>query len=499
MTKLNILHETPENLDKYISRYYNTGEIYYLSMQEIGRKFICSYLGLNEDEIFERLRDAYIENTGISNLEVSDNERMFFKNITKSFIFIEKDPSKIVIEHLQNASAHLKEIDERISDIEKELIKIKTSNITSEIQEKPPVLTYFLSLNKHAREQIVEFLKEGIYSYSLADAGTFSNMKFSFRYPYPYAVKPESYQVKYPTLISNKFGDLVTKKYRELQKLFQKNSVAFNEFLSDYIADQNVVEQLQMECVNNHFFRSRSGIILEAIRAYEDGRSALFSSIAMTIIEGVFHDICIALGNLENDVLTLGFQAKINIMNEKLDYHFDYKYYAFKFRLLRNKVAHGLMNSTEASEISGLALLDIWDAAKISRSMEIPTNQKLFFMHQVAKEGTNGDFKYLAALVFCQKISVPADSYSDSDIKNIHKLLLSNEYWAYIDLKIGETPESKSYANALLKAMYANNNEYSCLDLKNKCKERFKNTFKDLPKFEPSKFIGSLIRYTPRD
>jgi hypothetical protein len=497
MTKPNILHETLGNLEPIINKYYNSGQIYYLSMQELGRSFICSYLGLPQNEMFKSVRDAYIKNTGSAESEVSESEQNFFEQITKSFIFIEKDPAKIVIEHLQLASNHLKEIDKRIDDIEKELIRIKTDNITSEIQEKPPVLNYFLNLNKQAREQVIEFLKDGIYNYSLADASKFSKMTFSFRYPYAYAVKPDSYQVKYPTLISNKFGDLAIKKYIEVQKLFSNKQADFNKFLIDYIIDQDVVEQLQMECVKNCFFRSRSGIILEAIKAYEEGRLALFSSIAMTIIEGVFHDICIAFGKSENEVLALGFQAKINIMQERLDYHFDYKYYAFKFRLLRNKVAHGLMDSVEASEISGLTLLDIWDAAKISRSMEIPINQKLFFIHQSIEEGTKGDFKYLAALVFSKDISLPIDSYSQADINHILGLLLSDHYWAYLDLKLSESPESKSYANALLKAM-VDHKEYGSAELKRKCKERFKNTFKDLPKFELLNFIGPLVRYTPK-
>ncbi len=214
----------------------------------------------------------------------------------------------------------------------------------------------------------------------------------------------------------------------------------------------------------------------------------------MTIIEGIFHDICIALGTSENEVLGMGFQEKVNIMKKYLDYHFNHEYYSFKFRLLRNKVAHGLMDAAEATEITDLILLDVRDAAKLSRSMQIPLNQKKFFLHQALKEGKKGDFRYLIAFVLMKKTAVPEFYGLVDDEQKTPELVGSPEFWDIIDVFKNGVAMEKAMVYSLLKIL-KDHPLFDTTDIKEKRVSGLHGSFKNLPVFDFDKFIEPLTNY----
>lgn len=193
----------------------------------------------------------------------------------------------------------------------------------------------------------------------------------------------------------------------------------------------------------------------------------------------------------ENKLLGAGFQEKVNILNSKMSFEFDYEYYSFKFRLLRNKMAHGLIDGRESKEIADLLLLDLFDAIEISKSNMIPLNQKLFFVYQTLKDRPPENYNYLAGYCFLKHIEIPDFYNTASDENKINEIANSEELWIFIDNCLCSNDiYKKSFAQCLVKTL----KDLKLDNINEKCVLRLQTMVTTgVPKFNKEKFILKLI------
>lgn len=158
---------------------------------------------------FADIRDLYINNLETKSEDIPDIETDFYKYIIGLYFGLDKPPYLEILKYYRLASSDLKEVDKRIINIENEIKDITANKNTVDIQSKVPVLHYFLNLNKEAREEILNFLKFEIKAYSLRQCDPQYKNIYKFpNVPYNYNFNPKAYDVRYPSLISNKFKDL---------------------------------------------------------------------------------------------------------------------------------------------------------------------------------------------------------------------------------------------------------------------------------------------------
>lgn len=160
----------------------------------------------------------------------------------------------------------------------------------------------------------------------------------------------------------------------------------------------------------------------------------IFTSCVPSFIEGVFHDLCLVFGYDNNELLSEGFQKKVDKLKENLGHHLCYEYYIFYFRLLRNRVAHGQVKGSEIAGLANILLLDMEHITSLVNLETIPYNYKLFVLNELEKNINTPNYKYLMKFVLMDKVVIP-DYYNVTKERNeaIYDLLKTQEFWGFID------------------------------------------------------------------
>lgn len=108
----------------------------------------------------------------------------------------------------------------------------------------------------------------------------------------------------------------------------------------------------------------------------------------------------------------------------------DYPYYAFKFPILRNRVAHGKHIGGDTDEVADLLLLDLDHAASLLMSEHLPTNRHLSLIRDFKE---NPDSTNALCYLIYDAPTVP-DFYkitvTNSEIKTA---VDKEEFWNHID------------------------------------------------------------------
>jgi hypothetical protein len=473
-------------LDKIVQKF--SGDIFNSDFRTLALRFLSEACETNFfSESFDKIKSQFFLEMGEE--DKSMTEEKFYAYVVNLFYGYDKEPGKVLLRSFQKATNELKEIDDRVQHIEGEIDTIKKSLINNDIQIKIPVLRHFLELNLTAKNDVLRYLKEEITNDSLSRSSSAYSQLFPFAgHSYNYAWNPKAYVVKFPTLITNKFLPLSIKKLREVRELFKNDRPSFKKFLSNYIAEEEIVFSIRHNITENHILQERADIINQALDAFESGNRILFASICVLIIEGILHDICILFGINENDLVGVGFQAKINHLRERLGLTLHYEYYSFQFRLLRNKIAHGLMNGSESEEVADLLLLDLEDIIQITNSEKIPLMQKRFFYHQALKDKYPDCMKYIAGYFLLSETVIPK-FYNIKENLLIDKIKVE-DFWINIEGMIKNDGESRALAHSLLKEI----KKLNINELNSKCIKNLKTIpSSTLVKIDKQKILDSIL------
>jgi hypothetical protein len=489
-SNINLL--TTDEISSITEKYYTSGFIYQIDLEGLGRQFLIDALNLNPGESFVKVRNAYMVNTSANETEVPEDEFSFYLKIVNDFFQYDREPRSELTDIFFKASNHLKEIDARLAAIKSELEAINLAGIATEIQSKARVLDYYAKHNLSARENLVEFLRGSIYAYVLKKCNYLERREFDFYdVPYHYAWNPKMYDVRYPTMLANKFRYATNDTIQKLESMYEEDKPGFKEFIASYIDDQEIIFTIRSAMSNNHIIHKRADIIEESLNAYNDGKRAVFSSICAMLIEGIFHDICIEVGVPENKLLGAGFQEKLNFMQERLDLEFHYEYYSFTFRLLRNKIAHGLIDGSEAKEVADLFLLDLADAVHLATSMAMPMRQKLFFIDRASDLHEPFRYDYLTGYLFLKEVEIDP-FYTMAEKESLLTVeLKSSGFWNYTKALLDHSePERRSLGQALLTILKSLRDP----DLDVKCIAELRVLVKTgVPKLDKAEYIKKLI------
>lgn len=259
---------------------------------------------------------------------------------------------------------------------------------------KEPRLMLLEAYDK-AKKEILQFIKRDIKDYALTksyDNSLWGSLLIPI--PYNYSWNPRSYKPQLPNDLENKLEDLAYKDFMKVYNQYKENKSAFYDYLTKYITDNDIVFLVNDLLNKHHILDERKEIIKETLDIYQNGSKIMFAMAVPSIIEGIFHDLCILIGEKENNLLKEGFQYKLDKLHGYLGTEMHYEYYSFRFRLFRNKVSHGRLSKTDVDELADLLLLDLYQICRLVYSDRLDMNHKRHVIDELNKNLVKPDWIY---------------------------------------------------------------------------------------------------------
>jgi hypothetical protein len=434
---------------------------------QIAKHLLKRYLPITDiwHADFETIKDAYIINIECqkkrrsrSSSELTDmiekkitqetaeaikSEDSFYKYICKRYFYLEKEPRRELLQLYMNATKHINEIDISLTKIDKKLKEIEAKNDTEEMQSLKPVFIYYQEMNIDARAEIIYFLTNEIKNYALNSCyiGLYSYSSIG-KMPYRYAWNPKNFIPKIPSDISNKFGELVLSKFSELNKLYTTNKRKFNKAASKFIKDYAVLNQIINRLNENHILNERKGLIQEALKTYSKGSKIMFVNAVPSIIEGIFHDLCLLNGENDNELIRHGLQIKLNRLKGAMGHRLHYEYYSFRFRLIRNKAAHGRLKMEDINEYANFMLLDLYDDTGMVNIDAFDLNKKINLLRIIPQKNDVEKAPLVLKYLLLNSIAVPEFYLLRENAILIGEYMRTPYFWNYLDAQLDKKGEA---------------------------------------------------------
>lgn len=294
-------------------------------------------------------------------------------------------------------------------------------------------LDYVMQKNQEAMDEIVVFLADGVEGLALcrSQRGLFSRA-FVFlqglESPYPYRWNPRSYNADSLSDIRNKLSEVLVRDLPEWERLYRDDSEAFAAKLSAYIHD-NGVDQVVLDLIGqSHHLAARREILEQGISAWRGGQPRLFATAAVLQIEGIFSDVCEAVGAPPR---FRGMVDKVELLQQRLDFLSAYEYYAFRFPAWRNQIAHGGFPNRAPDLIADLLLLDLREACAMVLSDVLPLNRVVELRKAVA--GKKPEPRDLALLALSLDVEVPEFYGLEPLEMELAPHWVADEFWGLLD------------------------------------------------------------------
>ena len=333
---------------------------------------------------FQDLRQSYIDRFDAEESEffkIPKNEQEFYKEICKSYINLEtNDPSNLE-QKVRAIVDDLRKIERDKSDYIKQLKELKDKDFEEGKNYKEKLLIHYIKKQEEAEKQILAYIKKNLSAEtnknkyrSLISLQLFSN------YSYHYNFAPHTYKLEYLSDIRNKLRTLALRRYFELEKLYRINKTKFLEELKkDYKLD-SIINSITDSVNKNKRLSQRKDLIKDILDLMKNNKTQLFCNVVPQQVEGILYDYCIEFGIDENSLRNSTLGDKINLLMEKGDSDIDYEYFAFKFPLIRNRVAHGKLIEQDLDLNSWLLLLDLKSACEWMASYKLKSNHNIKFI-----------------------------------------------------------------------------------------------------------------------
>jgi hypothetical protein len=481
---------TVGELDEIKKIIFKDDSLINFTLIQIAKKFLSNILSLNiYQSNFSTVRNKYIASS--DDIDIASKEESFYKEICKKYFNIEHEPKEKSLDLYTKSKNDLKKIDEHISYIKSERqslenIKKTQGRLNGKERYYWNQLDFYKEKNLAAKNEIVEFITNDIESYALQQCRTASptlgipmfNPFFIGSMPYRYSRGlifnyKDDYDVRNLTDISNKFLDLPFRIYGDIKKLYDEDTEEFYEFAREYISGsisdfKNAISQINNYIQSNHIINIRSKILSTIINHYMNKDFISVVNMLPLQIEGIFHDICLAIGIDESRLDIASINEKLRIIESNLQYFHYFEYYSFKFPVLRNMVAHGQLIEDNLEHTAIMLMLDLLPVCELSTSEEIPINKKI----KLINEANKSNFTSLIELLDFIDIEIPK-FYSMHEIyNNVLVSYSSDDFWNYLEKELKKENVDDIDKSKTMKFIKKLNSSSLA---KNRCNSFFKN------------------------
>lgn len=230
--------------------------------------------------------------------------------------------------------------------------------------------------------------------------------------------------------VENKFLEYPAWRVDELQQMYKDDPVEFYKWAEKELREKLIPDARSL-FGSNHLLYVRQEILEEGVSQYQSGKYQVASSILALQIEGLIRDVLVLLGEDEEKM----YSSSITEKAEKLDKHetgfYAYEYYAFRFPVFRNEIAHGDAHKTQREDCIKL-MLDFCALCRyVARDEKIPTNHIIELIEK-ATEG-NCDVKtiveYATYSVANKDVTLPDFYNLKAKVDGVRNRIASVQFW----------------------------------------------------------------------
>lgn len=421
--------------DEILHTIYRSDYFFRASLEQLSRHFIGT---ITEIPVFSMSFDD-LRKLAISHMNdpspIPEKEADFYKYICQHYLDIEKEPAGVMLEYYRNATTDLKILEIRISEYERLITDIADKEPGMKTEEdiyKQRLLNHYKETNQSAHREILDFLFYRIEDYTIFNCTNRPWLTSLIYAGIPYSFRVLSRQLQWESLsdLSNKFLDVTIEKHKEMDRLYKENLPAFYVATKKYIEEKKIIEKIQGVVAGNHCLDLRKRVFDEAFDAYTKGNKYLFCSVIALQIEGLFADYCIELGIDGSSIRSGSLTDKVRMATQKNNRYRSFEYYAFRFPLIRNKIAHGNIITDDVNDLSDYLLLDLFDVCLSLTSLSLPVNKVVSILRQWkdVKSEKRLEVKYC----LFRDITVPS-FYKLSEVETeIKESIIDRSFWDYL-------------------------------------------------------------------
>lgn len=334
---------------------------------------------------FQDLRDKYIQrfDAGKSDyFNVPENENEFYNEICKTYFCLVPNDSSNLEQKVKIIVEDLNKIEKDKFNYIKQFEELKGKEFEEGKKYKEKLLNHFINKQKEAEEQILSYIKRNLSTETNKNKyQQFTSLQILPDYPYHYNFAPHTYELEFLSEIRNKLGNVLLGRYFDLEKLYRTDKVKFLEELKKDFSLDKTTNSIKESVAKNKRLSQRKDLIDDILDLLKNGKIQLFCNVVPQQIEGILFDYCIEFGIDEKSLINSTLGDKINLLVEKGNKEIDYEYFAFKFPLIRNRVAHGKLIEQNSDLNSWLLLLDLKSACEWLLSNELESNKNINFVN----------------------------------------------------------------------------------------------------------------------
>lgn len=159
---------------------------------------------------------------------------------------------------------------------------------------------------------------------------------------------------------------------------------------------------------DSHFLYERSEIFDVLLNSYKNDIFVIFNNMVPLQIEGLFSDYCLGIGIKPSELEISSLNGKLKHINANTPFFHLYEYYAFKFPVIRNSIAHGRMIDSSSKHLAQMLLLDLYPVCQMFVSDELPVMKSLSLLKNIDSENDDSVFTSLVEWLDFLDTDIPA-------------------------------------------------------------------------------------------
>ena len=424
--------------EKLIWETYKDERFFRCSFKIIGLGYLSNFIDDIYKLNFQDIWNQYVSFTYYNKADIPIYEEEFYAYICKHHLLIDNEPREELLKLYTEGLEDIKEIEVRIENLEKQIAAEKQATPENYDRLEIYLLKYFIDINLNAKNQILEFLKNRIKNYIYEGISYRLITAFDYRIPYTYKWNKSKFEYQKPTILDNKFGNLLVQEYHELIKDYSNDPKLVFEKIKNYITTHEIISRIVSFFNKNHKLSKRGNILNEAIELYQTKKYYSFNQVIPLQLEGLFYDYCQELGLSDDDGRNYTFGNSLEFVHKNAKNFYDYNYYAFKLREFRNEAAHpkSVISIEDAENLSDILLLDLYEVCQFFFDANLPTNRKLNFLEKIKSKS----FQIIDILNASDLLNVEGNIINIDEFYNYNETIIDfKEYfhedalWQHLD------------------------------------------------------------------
>lgn len=396
-------------------------------LELIARTFLGYFLDRDQVKVsrldFKSLKDEYVERFQMESvLPTPENEKEFYDHICREYLFLETNNNRQKLYDVVNKIiSDLREIKHDREKYQGELKKIKGKEFEDGDNYEEKLINHYIKKQDNAEKQIIEFITTNLSSYTSKNGyisifggiGQGTDLRYSYNWNKRYHKKESLSE------IVNKLLHVSVIRYHELERIYRTDKKKFIKEVEKDVKIDSVIENIKLRVNSNHLLNARKPLITDLLNLFKRKKYELFCNVCPQLIEGLLYDYCLESGVKESALVNSTLVEKINYLNDSDDHRIriSYEYFAFKFPIIRNRIAHGKKVKEDLYLLSWTLLMDLNYVCDLFKSSHLITNKKISVIENAFEDNK------LSNLVLLSSVFIdPIPSFYTKVTKKFEKL-----------------------------------------------------------------------------